>query len=900
MRMVRTLALAMGALGLLYAAPLTVADTPSPDGIWTALTVMPQEQQDAQPWVRPARFQAARLDERVMRAALATAPLERTPDAANPLRITLPTPDGGFEAFDIVEYSMMEPGLAEKFPEFKTYLGQGVDSPASNVHLDFLPQGFHAQVLSPLGTWSIDPYSLGDTAHYASYFVADLVRDVEWECHTQPDYVPVPDEPYVGRATGSTLRSYRFACAAAASFTAFHGGTVAGGQAAIVTGINRVNQVYMNEFSARLVLVANNSNLVYTNDATDPYTDGNLSTMLGQNQSTCNSVIGSANYDIGHIVSGQNLGGLAFLRALCSSTNKARGGTGISPPVNDFFWVKYVCHELGHQFGANHSFNAGDGGTCQNNRNGATAYEPGSGSTIMSYLGLCGANNNLQGSTDPVFNQGAYAEAAAHMSGTGGCSSNASTGNTAPSVNAGPDRAIPVGTPFVMTPSSVSDVNGDSLTFSWEERDTGVAQPASGTGSADNGTSPIFRAWLPASSSSRFFPRLSTILGGTPVIGEQYPAVSRTLRLRLTVRDNRAGGGGVNTDDVILSVSSGAGPFTVTSPNTNVSWSGLQTVTWNVANTTASPVSCSGVNILLSTDAGATFPTVLLSNTPNDGTAQVTIPNTPTSIARIKVEAVGNVFFDVSNVNFTITGPPAPDSPTDVTATPTTVCPGGSTQLSATVPAGHTVDWYTEGCGLTFIGTGTTLIYSPTISQLYRARTRQISGGLVSSSCSNVFVSMGQEPAVLSHPSGQTVNPGDLASLSVAASGTVPLTYTWRRNGTPLFNGGSLSGANTNTLTIFPVAQQDAGAYDVVVTNDCDSATSTAAQLNVTGGGTNCSPDFDGDGDMGTDADIEAFFACLAGSCCPTCGSADFDGDGDIGTDADIEAFFRVLGGGDC
>ena len=62
------------------------------------------------------------------------------------------------------------------------------------------------------------------------------------------------------------------------------------------------------------------------------------------------------------------------------------------------------------------------------------------------------------------------------------------------------------------------------------------------------------------------------------------------------------------------------------------------------------------------------------------------------------------------------------------------------------------------------------------------------------------------------------------------------------------------------------------------------------------------SADFNCDGDTGTDADIEAFFACLAGNCpAPPCTStADFNGDGDVGTDADIEAFFRVLAGGTC
>src|SRR5205814_1962137 len=200
-----------------------------------------------------------------------------------------------------------------------------------------------------------------------------------------------------------------------------------------------------------------------------------------QNQTNINSVIGSANYDVGHVVSGMNLGGLAQVRAVCT-TSKAKGGTGLQGPTADFFWVEYVSHELGHEFGANHSFNAddsADGNACLPNRNAGTAYEPGGGSTIMSYTNLCGAHNQLQGTSDPMFNQGAYGEIAAYLAGGGNCSANTATGNTAPTVNGGPDYTIPVGTPFAMTASS-GDVNGDSLTFSWEERDLGAAQPASG------------------------------------------------------------------------------------------------------------------------------------------------------------------------------------------------------------------------------------------------------------------------------------------------------------------------------------------------------------------------------------------------------------------------------------
>jgi hypothetical protein len=865
------------------------ADERSPDGVWTVMDIMPKAVQDEQPWERPAVFKALKIDPDMLKAQLAMAPMEHTP--GQPVRMTLPRPDGGFESFDIVEYSMMEPGLAAAFPEIKTYYGQCVDEPAANVYLDWTPLGFHAQVLSPTGGHAIDPYSRDNTTYYSAYFFKDLRRAEGFQCLTPPDFVP--ENPYAGRATGGTLRTYRLAMAAVATFTSYYGGA-SQAQAGIVTGVNRINQVYGNEFAIRFTLVANNQNLMYTDGASQPYTDGDLSTMLGQNQTNINSVIGSANYDVGHVVSGMNLGGLAQLRAVCS-TSKARGATGLSSPTSDFFWVQYVSHELGHEFGANHSFNAddsADGNVCLPNRNGPTAYEPGGGSTIMSYTNLCGPHNVLQSFSDPMFNQGAYGEITSYIAAGGNCSANTSTGNTPPTVNGGADRTVPVGTPFAISATS-SDPNGDSLTFSWEERDLGAAQPATGPGSADNGASPIFRAFAPTTSPARQFPQAGALVSNVPAIGEQIPSVARTLHLRVTARDNRAGGGGVNSDDVNLTVTTAAGPFRVTSPDTNVAWYGTHTVTWDVAGTTAAPVSCANVKISLSSDRGFSFPTVLLESTPNTGSAQVTLPNTPTTQARIKVEAIGSIFFDISNVDFEITGVQVP---TNVHGTPSSFCEGTSSTLSGTVPAGQTIDWFTGACGASPIGTGTSITVSPAGSTIYYARARVIATGEVGANCAATYLTVSPMVTVDTQPDNQSVHVGGTATFTV--SSIYAQSYQWRRNSVNLSDGPSLTGSDGPTLTIAPAQLSDAGAYDVIVTNGCGSLTSSPATLTVS---QSCgSADFNGDGDIGTDADIEAFFACLAGTCCPTCGSADFNGDGDIGTDADIESFFRVLGGGTC
>ncbi|MDX2118436.1 MAG: M12 family metallo-peptidase [Planctomycetota bacterium] len=828
----------------------------SADGVWSEVKNVPQALKASDEWVRPAIYRVFAIDDQAFQNVVRNAPMEFTPEAEKaPVVFTVPMPDGSYQRFNIVENQIMEPGLAAQFPTFKTYQGVGIDDPSAIIRLSWTELGFAGQIQSPNGWAYIDPYSKGNTSVYSVYWKRDNVRGVgAFMCYTESPKLDIdvsklpPASGTIGNSNASgdgaanggggygpralvSLQTYRLAVAATGEYTANFGGTQSGGQAAIVTMMNRINGVYEAEVAIRMTLVANNQNIVYTNAATDPFSTGaaGTSTMLNQNQSTIDSVIGSTNYDIGHNVS-TGSGGVAQLGVVCTAGSKAKGSTGLTPPTGDSFWIDYVAHEMGHQWGGNHTFNGVNGSCAGGNRNASTAYEVGSGSTIQAYAGICGTNDNLQANSDAYFHFQSIAEISAHNA-SRSCKVTTVTTNNAPTITV-PNYStltIPISTPFELAATG-NDIDGHALTYCWEERDLGAAQAA--TPGTDNGTSPIFRSFTGTSTGKRLFPQLSAALtGATPGIGEKYPTTSRTLKWRCTVRDNRAGGGGTAFGDTQFNTTTTAGPFTVTSQTSPTTWTGLstQTITWNVANTTASPVNCANVAILFSTDNGVTFPYTLVSSTPNDGSQTIIVPNVATNTGRIKVAAVGNIFLNFNRGAIRINAVTGPADPTGTTATPNPVCAGSNVTLSATVGAGETVDWFTGGCGTTLVGSGTSLVIpAPASPTTYFSRARNTTSGLTSTNCGSVTVGIS---ALATDPTSVTLSrssvcAGDTGTITLTAVGGSGTQVQWFSGGC----GGAALGTGTSIVVAAPTSTT---TYYARWTNSCGNSNCASNTVTV-------------------------------------------------------------------
>ncbi len=565
--------------------------------------------------------------------------------------IAIPGPDGKLDNYHLTANATMHEELAGRYPEIKTFNTRSVSNPHHWGKVSVTPQGFHAMIFIPgKPTWFVDPAMGPQSDLHVAYAKSDFLTDKLANClTTETD----PKAPAASLAKSGApynscqLRTYRLAVAATGEYSIFHGGTQQLAMAAIVVTMNRVSGIYERDFSVTFTLIPNNEIIVYTNPASDPYTNGNAGTMLGENQAHINSVIGASNYDVGHVF-GTNSGGVAGFGVTCINNSKARGVTGSAAPIGDPFDVDYVAHEIGHQFGGSHSFN----NSCGGNRSDAQAVEPGSGSTIMAYAGIC--NPNVQNNSDDHFHGINMREIGIRIS-NDNCPVLTSLSNTMPTIADLPAEIfIPVSTPFALTANAV-DLEGDALTWCWEQMDAEISTQPPLTSAS---TGPSFRSYTPADIPTRYFPRLQTIAFNQPTTWEQLPSVSRQMTFRVSVRDNSPAGGCTQWADIEVNTNSNAGPFVVLYPSTaGITWPAFsnQTVTWDVANTTAAPISADLVDIYLSTNSGSTFPILLAQGVPNTGAHNVQVPNIGTTLARVVVINSEGTFFDMSNANFTIT-----------------------------------------------------------------------------------------------------------------------------------------------------------------------------------------------------------------------------------------------------
>ena len=635
--------------------------------------------------------------------------------------ITLPNAAGVLEQFEVYESSNFEPALQAQFPDIRAYSGRGITDKHATLKLSISPQGIQTMVFrTDRANEFIEPYSKDHTV-YSVYSSHRDKGQLPWTCTTEEKQMDANLKSQMGGAaamTGTsngTLKTMRLAQSCNAEYSNYFGATSSGQVNLVLAAFNatltRCNGCYEKDLALHLNLIANTTAVIYYNPSTDPYTT--MSSWNNQLQSTLTSVIGEANYDIGHMFGASGGGGNAgCIGCVCVNGSKGRGITSPADgiPQGDNFDIDYVAHEVGHQLGGNHTFSMSNEGTGVNK-------EVGSGITIMGYAGIT-AQDVAPHSID-IFHQATIAQIQANLAGKTCPVSMVMTANHAPVVAAVSNYTIPISTPFALT-ASATDAENDALTYCWEQNDNSTTTGSGSVASPAKATGPNWLSFPATASGTRTFPRLSTILAGLNVTGplpggdaganiEALSSVSRTLNFRVTVRDNRpyvAGStiGQTGFTDAVVTVTNTAGPFAVTSPNTNITWpaGSTATVSWSVNGTNAGSVNCATVNILLSTDGGLTFTTVLAAGTANDGSEVINVPNSPGNTNRIKVESVGNIFFDISNTNFTIGTAPACGNPTGLNETAITTSSATLNWNTASGALNYDVD-YKETSSSTWI-----------------------------------------------------------------------------------------------------------------------------------------------------------------------------------------------------
>ncbi len=601
-------------------------------------------------------------------------------------RLAVPAPTGETSVLELREASVFSPEMQARYPEIRTYRGFDVAT-GQIAAITQTSRGINAYVMSEAGSWQIEADGAGEA-------LLSYVNDEDSSLPTPTcGYSPADDvaaalelaafaggksKVAAGAKAPVQKRKYILALACTGEFGQRYGGTIASVNEAFAESLNILNAITVREVAVEFELHPDNDLLIFLNAGTDPYLAAdNGGNMLDENEAAINSRIPPDQYDIGHVFTNGCSGGVGGIAAgRACATSKARGVTchyaGLRRIVENV-----MAHEFAHQFSVSHTWN--NCPTADDQRAGGSAFEPGSGSTIMSYQGSCGVNNNVSPKGDNIyyhvrsieqfvnFLQGPLGSSCAEVIPV----ANELPEVTAPGING---LTIPGRTPFVLR-GSATDADDEVLLYTWEQYDLGAAVDLC----EQRDETPLFRSLSPSTRGNvRYLPDLNTVLAGSRNdCEEQLPRFSRDLTFRLTARDRKVVGGGTTWAEVGLKVDATAGPFLVTSQAsaaTQYASSDFVTVTWDVAGTNAGTINAQNVEILLSTNGGQTFPTVLSASTPNDGTEGVLLPGIETVNARIMVRPIGNIFYAVSPATFKIITPTVPGFSFAPSAETTFIC----------------------------------------------------------------------------------------------------------------------------------------------------------------------------------------------------------------------------------
>ena len=607
---------------------------------------------------------------------LADVPSRKNIGSSPMVVINFPDKKGNMERFQVSETSTLAPEIAIKYPNIKTYIGFSLDNPGGRIRFSVTPQGLKTMSTYPNkpALFTV-PLNKGDESLYITYdrsMRIDSKKD--FECLTENENVPIKEIISFNRdANDQILRTLRIAISTTGEYTNFwddgddtNGDAQEDALAALVSTLNRTNEVFEVDMAITFQLVTG-TEIIYPTSSTDPYT-GSFNSQL---QSTLTSEVGESNYDIGHLFNyGGNNGNAGCIGCVCVDGQKGSGFSSHSftdndggPNMDDFFDIDYVPHEIGHQMGGNHTFSQSNEGTGVN-------YEPGSGTTIMGYAGITGAND-VQDHSDPYFHYGTINQVLNNLD-TRTCWTSSEITNNPPVADAGDDYTIPQGTAFKLVGSASDSDEEDVLTYTWEQVDSGTTTSSNFGPTKTSGG--VWRSRPPSSNPTRYMPVRSRVLSGELTEAnpqetedntswETVSTVGRALNFALTVRD-RSETNGVGQfpqsdfDLMTVTVDGDSGPFAVTSQTTNETWNvgESQTVTWDVAGTDTGSVNTSSVNIYLSTDGGLTFPFSAASNVANDGSHTFSVPpaDGDSDQLRVMVEGNDNIFYAINSTNFSL------------------------------------------------------------------------------------------------------------------------------------------------------------------------------------------------------------------------------------------------------